>query len=91
MAVRGSLIVSFVEMMYFSGSSTASPSLTSSGPKVKLCTTPSSMYFWPLARGVCAARQGDKRAVAHHQKLVAAGSRVAVEHAVAMTSPFLSL
>ena len=47
MAVRGSLIVSFVEMMYFSGSSTATPSLTSSGPKVKLCTTPSSMYFCP--------------------------------------------
>ena len=45
----------------------------------------------PLARGVCAARQGDKRAVAHHQKLVAAGCRVAVEHAVSDDQPVFIL
>ena len=39
--------------------------------------------FLPLARVICAARQGDERAVVHDEQLVARGSLVAIEHAVA--------
>ena len=44
-----------------------------------------------FARGIGAARQGDKRSVAHDKQLVAGGSLIAIKHAVADDKPVLVL